>query len=289
MGWDRRGGANPTLGDNRNMQGTVQLDAFLADPVGRYLVGHPWVYWCARPDLFGIVMWGRPDADSARALCRALVVEFKAGIPPHRSLVDVSRLESVDGEAFAVLNAYVQTHHAPLQNQVTRLALVRPAGLAGAIAAGFYEVLDSPYPVGVFEEAASALEWLQDAPGTALLEEIAAIHAEQAEVAPVVGQVRALLAEQIGPASARIEVETTARALGLSTRTLQRRLREAGTTFQGEVLSARVRMAQRRMLESDASLTAIALDTGFTSPQHMATVFRRLVGQTPSAWRSERT
>ena len=34
---------------------------------------------------------------------------------------------------------------------------------------------------------------------------------------------------------------------------------------------------------------AIALDTGFTSPQHMATVFRRLVGQTPSAWRSERT
>jgi AraC-like DNA-binding protein len=83
-------------------------------------------------------------------------------------------------------------------------------------------------------------------------------------------------------------VETTARALGLSTRTLQRRLREADTTFQGEVLSARVRMAQRCMLESDASLTAIALDTGFTSPQHMATVFRRLVGQTPSAWRSER-
>jgi hypothetical protein len=54
----------------------VELDGFLADPVGRYLVGHRWVCWCARPDLFGIVMWGRLDADSARALFRAWVVEF---------------------------------------------------------------------------------------------------------------------------------------------------------------------------------------------------------------------
>ncbi|MBZ0237586.1 MAG: helix-turn-helix domain-containing protein, partial [Deltaproteobacteria bacterium] len=69
---------------------------------------------------------------------------------------------------------------------------------------------------------------------------------------------------------------------------LQRHLRAAGTAFQRELDAARVRVAQRLLETSRASLTEIALDVGCASPQHFSALFRRVAGQPPSAWRAAR-
>jgi transcriptional regulator GlxA family with amidase domain len=80
-------------------------------------------------------------------------------------------------------------------------------------------------------------------------------------------------------------VEACARALRVSVRTLQRRLQAAETSFEREVAVFRVRHAQRLMRETDASLSRIASDVGFTSLARLSVVFRRVEGTTPSQWR----
>lgn len=50
-------------------------------------------------------------------------------------------------------------------------------------------------------------------------------------------------------------------------------------------LRARVERALLLLGETDLSITEIATELGFSSPQHFATVFRQRVGSTPRAWR----
>jgi AraC-like DNA-binding protein len=42
------------------------------------------------------------------------------------------------------------------------------------------------------------------------------------------------------------------------------------------------------MLDSDAPLTRIALEVGFTSLQHFSSQFRDSTGEAPSQWRTRR-
>lgn len=58
-----------------------------------------------------------------------------------------------------------------------------------------------------------------------------------------------------------------------------------GTTPMGYVRLRRV-MAAMSMLEgSDATISSIALDVGFSSQSHFTTAFRSVSGTTPKAWR----
>ena len=82
-----------------------------------------------------------------------------------------------------------------------------------------------------------------------------------------------------------MSVADAAKALGTSERTLQRKLAEAKTTFQGEMAEARVRAAERMLLDRDAPLTSIALETGCASLQHFNAMFRKRRGVTPGLWR----
>ncbi len=52
------------------------------------------------------------------------------------------------------------------------------------------------------------------------------------------------------------------------------------------LLDCRLRAVQRKLRETDESVTAIAEMYGFFSPQHLAVQFRRVFGITPSAWRA---
>jgi AraC-like DNA-binding protein len=262
------------------MRRAAHLDDFLREPVGRYLAGATWLYGCPRAALYTTVLHGRPARADAETLAAALAGELAAGVPPHRSLIDARRVEGVDPGAFDVLSAYVRRHHATLARAVTRLALVRPAGMEGAVVAGFYRVLDPPYPVQLFEDAPAALAWLGEPPAIAAALDDA--FAAETGTQPLVGALRAVLAREL----AGVTFGGACRALGVSTRTLQRRLRDAGTTFQRELAAARLRDAQRRMLASDDSLTAIALECGFASLQHLSTLFRKTTGLSPSEWRA---
>lgn len=255
------------------------LANFLQRPVGRWLAGRGFVYWCAAPGFFGFSLWGRPTEVDLEVLANALVVELSPRVEPHCSLVDTTLVESIDPRAFEVLVRYVQQHHAALKRQVKRLSLVRPSGLVGAVVAGFYQVLDSPYPTQAFSDFEPALEWLGVPRGWAPV--VRALRSELSGVPPLLTQLRGVL-QQLG---AGAPVAQVARRLALSQRTLQRRLTELGTSYVNELTRHRMQVAQRLMLESEAPLTAIAIDSGFSSLQHFSAAFRKSTGKSPSAWR----
>jgi len=83
-------------------------------------------------------------------------------------------------------------------------------------------------------------------------------------------------------------IERAARELGLSTRSLQRRLRESGATFKSELDAARIRRAERLLSEPEAKITAVAHEVGCASSQSFSALFKRLTGETPSEWRASR-
>lgn len=54
------------------------------------------------------------------------------------------------------------------------------------------------------------------------------------------------------------------------------------------VIRRRVERAQGLMLSTDASLSDIALDCGLADQSHLTRLFRRMVGESPRAWRRAR-
>ncbi|MCB9565452.1 MAG: helix-turn-helix transcriptional regulator [Kofleriaceae bacterium] len=262
------------------MRAAADADDYRADPAGAYLVGGEHLVFCARPTLWGFALWGRPGADALARLVGLLALELRAPTVPHASLADLRRVDAVDPAAFAAIGGYVEAHFAALARQVTRLAIVHGPGLVGAAVAGFFQVQRAPYPVRVFDDAAAAAAWVDGDDGA--LAAIDAAIAAARGVAPVVGELRRWLEARLVDAT----LPAAAKALARSPRSLQRALHDAGTTFQRELEQARVRVAQRLLEATDASLTAIALDVGCASPQHFSALFRRVAGVAPSAWRA---
>ncbi|MCC7072327.1 MAG: helix-turn-helix transcriptional regulator [Deltaproteobacteria bacterium] len=251
---------------------------FARRPAGRFLARATSVHFCVEPTLWGLLLWGRPSAADALALGRSLVHELEPRVPPHRSLVDASGLEGGDEGAFALLQRYLTDNGAALAHAVTRLALIRPGGMRGALVAGAYQVVPSPYPVQVFNDVGAGLDWLDARHAQRSIEEMTrSVLGTSPTLLALRAHLDAHLAASLGSA---------ARALALSERSLQRKLGEVGVTFQGETADARVRAAQRLLASGDAPITTIALEVGCASLQHFTALFRRRTGQTPSAWRA---
>jgi AraC family transcriptional regulator len=73
---------------------------------------------------------------------------------------------------------------------------------------------------------------------------------------------------------------------GLSKRHFLRAFQESvGATPHRYVLALRIEEAKRRLSETDDSVTAVALASGFSHSQHFANSFRTATGMTPSAFR----
>jgi AraC family transcriptional regulator len=92
--------------------------------------------------------------------------------------------------------------------------------------------------------------------------------------------VRAQLAEDIS-------VDTMAGLVDLSSFHFSRVFKEAtGMSPLQFVTRERITRAQQMIRETSLSLIEIAMDVGYTSPSHFAQVFRRVVGVTPTGFRS---
>lgn len=76
-----------------------------------------------------------------------------------------------------------------------------------------------------------------------------------------------------------------ASGLGMSARTLQRRLSDQGQSFQGLVDLARQDLAQQLLRETDYSLAEVAFLTGFSEQSGFTRAFKRWSGQTPRSYR----
>jgi AraC-like DNA-binding protein len=80
--------------------------------------------------------------------------------------------------------------------------------------------------------------------------------------------------------------QAAARALGMTTRTLQRRLADAGTTFQGEVERTRQELATMYLADRTLSIAEVGFLLGYADQRSFLRAFRRWTGTAPSAYRA---
>jgi AraC-like DNA-binding protein len=83
------------------------------------------------------------------------------------------------------------------------------------------------------------------------------------------------------------EIEPVAKRLGLSARSLQRRLKDEGTSFQAVREDTRRDLA-RHYLDLDLSISEISFLLGFSEPSAFFRAFKRWTGTTPIESRKER-
>lgn len=82
-----------------------------------------------------------------------------------------------------------------------------------------------------------------------------------------------------------LKVEAIARELATSTRTLQRRLAESGTSFQATVDEERRRAAQSYLREARLAVGDVAYMVGYSEPSAFVRAFKRWTGETPRSYR----
>ncbi len=80
--------------------------------------------------------------------------------------------------------------------------------------------------------------------------------------------------------------ERVARSLGISERTLHRRLSESGSSFQDVLDQFRIEESERHLLQGGRDLSAIALELGFSDQSAWNRYFKRLRHMSPTAWQS---
>jgi AraC-like DNA-binding protein len=86
-------------------------------------------------------------------------------------------------------------------------------------------------------------------------------------------------------ATGHCTIEHYAMKLNASARTVQRRLLEQGVRFSKIVEEERVEAAKRALLETDDSLSEIALNLGYSDHSSFGRAFKRWTRRTPQAYR----
>lgn len=101
---------------------------------------------------------------------------------------------------------------------------------------------------------------------------------------PYAVRVRELLVQR--GAVGRTDMHAVASALGLSERTLRRRLCEEGKTYRAVVNDALVLVAEHQLLSTPRTIQEIAYDLGFSDASAFYRAFKRRTGTTPQAYRA---
>jgi AraC-like DNA-binding protein len=97
------------------------------------------------------------------------------------------------------------------------------------------------------------------------------------------GRVRRMLVEHLGETTPT--PETMARALGVSARTLSRRLADEGTSFRNTLDDVRQEFACALLQDHSLSVADVAFFLEYSEPAAFNRSFRRWTGQTPRAFR----
>jgi AraC-like DNA-binding protein len=252
---------------------------YRANPAGSYVAGKSWLYFMFDETLSGFALWGSPEPDDMEGLVRLMELELDR--PLHAGLVDVRYVEGFSARSFAILSGYVVRSAVQLSRIISHTSMVRRPGLLGAIAHGFFGATASPFPVSFHDELTEGFERVGARDPRAWAAALDAARTAAAGVHPSLLATRLYLDGHLSGPS----IDAAARAAGVSSRTLQRRLKELGTSFADEIVEARVRAAARLLEETAQPVTTIAFQVGFSSPQHMSSQFRRLRGLTPTEHR----
>jgi AraC-like DNA-binding protein len=80
-------------------------------------------------------------------------------------------------------------------------------------------------------------------------------------------------------------IEVAAEIAGISSRTLQRRLAQAGVTYSGLVTSSRMQLARNWLSTTEMPVAEIAASLGYVDASNFARAFRAQTGLAPGAYR----
>jgi AraC-like DNA-binding protein len=157
---------------------------------------------------------------------------------------------------------------------------------ADAYAAWFgVPVEDLPLPTVVFTAQDTQRPFLTANPGMwkffepALRQRLADLEKH----ASTVERVRGALVE--GLPAGEVSMPAVCRKLGISTRTLQRRLQEEGSSFQQTLDALRSSLAHHYLHNSSLSGTEISFLLGYEDPNSFVRAFQTWTGSTPQAVR----
>ncbi|WP_340161641.1 helix-turn-helix domain-containing protein [uncultured Hoeflea sp.] len=112
-----------------------------------------------------------------------------------------------------------------------------------------------------------------------------AMETSRADITDPVVAIKLQVAENL--ASNTPTLASEAERLGMSPRTLQRRLTDAGTSMQAIVDECRKEMAARLLSETTLTLSTISYRLGFSAPAAFTRSAIRWFGMTPSQYRKE--
>jgi len=81
-------------------------------------------------------------------------------------------------------------------------------------------------------------------------------------------------------------IDSIASVVGVSVRTLQRKLASAGRTYSDLVQQARFEEASKMLTRGDAKVIDIAYDLGYEDPSNFSRAFRNFAGASPCEFRA---
>jgi AraC-like DNA-binding protein len=244
-----------------------------------YCCQQNWLYAVFSPAVHAYALWGHPEVADLRSLFSFWDSSF-GKLAPHAIIADVRSLELVSPGAFAVFLDYFRTRSQALGDMVRDARVVLSGSLAGSVAAGFFGVIPAPFPVSTTTEFAEAA-----AEFGLSSEDVDAYEAMRRDLqghGDVVTASRRLLEDSlVDPDSASL-----AKRLGMSERSMQRKLSERSTSFSDQLSIARIERAKALMETTAEPLTQIAFAVGFGTLEHFSRTFRARVGMAPSAYRA---
>jgi len=115
------------------------------------------------------------------------------------------------------------------------------------------------------------------------IEDVARARLDPASRDDFAGAVAAQIRAQVLAGS--VSLDGAARALDLSTRSLQRALNRDGTDFRSLANAIRAGRAMELLRGSEASVTEISTELGYSTPANFARAFRRAAGVSPDRYR----
>lgn len=252
---------------------------FVRSPVGRWFATRTMIAWVTTPSLGGFATWGRSAVEDVTA--NVHLFEGLFALPaPVDLLMDGRSIEGIDFDALGALLDWVRTHLPRIRPRIRRRVGVISAGAAGMVLAGISPVLGWTADVSMAPDVASGLRELGAATPEALAAEVDALVAGLRDTPALLVDLRVLLRARRG----NLSLAEAARELGVSTRSLQRAVAQAGSSYRTEEFDARLDAALE-LLRSDAKIASIASRLGVTEGA-LARLVRQRTGMTPAEYRA---
>jgi AraC-like DNA-binding protein len=259
---------------------TVPARTFSCENGIQGFTGRGWLGWRSDQGARGLILWGKLSLLQASYLTQQLRAwgDHSAGRPT-LTIIDTMALELSDGETARALH-HLGTREG-LNLQADRLVVLAadPSSSTASIAVrswstpGQTSILSNPDeiygPLGITHDSELCEQMKQ-----------ALNHS------PEIDFTRDQLERYVQSHLTSPSIAEACTALQLSRRTLQRRLYEAGVSFQKVVIRTRISCAQSLLAEGNIPITQIAVTVGFATLQAFSSAFRRETGTSPSSYRA---